>query len=1783
MAQPILNTEDQEAVPAPQVTGNPISITEPPDNNTQISLAPQDTSPVQPPSPEVAKKRADKWDYTFGNSGVLDSAQIYSRIFRGEEPGLRDEVSAKLDQQKSQQKQQMLLDLSKQKGGLAPDQVRQVLDPFNPANRPTAPQSVLEENFGKTYIGSIHEAAAFMKDTVLDEAVKDIPEQVQPLIDKGSAVVSKMEYARTWQQTLEDDVKQQSWLPWLADQAKGLTQIYPEAKMRGLIPEAGGVVGAGLLLGNNLKAQADALLRIPDFDTFRDRADAVFNALRRDNPSLAQTFANYLVGTTSSQRFIDSTFTALAPVDIATALKGGLSLVRKVSIYNRSNQAVKNIVETAAIAGQDIPIRAAAAEGAGNVPEAGVIRAADKLNKGQTDFFQDIVDKLPSNFRLDLENLKTNPGSLSREQMTRLEDGFTKAADNILQTALTAARVNRTPISLEMENALRAYSKTIPDKFPGLEGAIIDFTPPLHEPITNTWHTEVHLGNLDGSLFSSPTVAERFVEDTGLGGAKVVPAEGRVQTQPERLVGSKTDVATKNRLEKSIPETETALRQYKAAARVAKTAEEKAEILSHIGGEDGISALLKRDKALLKEVTGRITKAPAVVEQQGLGYKIVVVKPYKETDDVVRNYQIEKNAAGEFTGAGASTVSTSKSTLGAVFSKWRGADDTLALNDSIQRKVAVYTQNLFKQWAKDEQSKIEAIATGYYKADPITGVKYGYWSAKPRAILNKVSLKQREVWGRFTEVLDYARKAIDPETLKKGYFFKTPGELEDHYIKFYGGESPSFPEVEAYFAHVKLTEGNRIFSEIAEFRNRARIGTEQHQVSVLEKGNSKNIVDSGYFDGIQQKDMPHGRDNVLIMGARKGEEKLYNLQSRALNPQIWEKLDQDVATGSRKVIRIYNPDEYPLKDFSDVAGSERIRYVISDRVASKPLDFNHVVRRGGGHFEYDYEHYIKQAQIVPERAGSVANDKRTKYNDLYTGDQTIMPIDNRAKGRDIAKRLDAVRLLIKDEKWDEAKALAERTLPIDWDKLSGWFKPSRDPKGNILNPRLSTTEPFYVVPKNKKIYDLDKTLEKRYEGTFRDGTKEGSDAAQNRVAFNLQRDADDLGTVTGGRDSSLWKYEPAKMVDPIPTMNRALNRAINSTYMDDYKIFAVEHWLREAGPFLKEDENSLRSSPFWNFHQATSKDAFKSGTPIEIVSKLLANKLKIDQFVGMPNTFDTWVHSLTQHLADTAYEAGGLTEKAAIIPLWALSHVHDPVRLLRSFAFNAKLGIFNPAQILVQAQTYASIVGIAGFKHGAGGTAGAFLHGWSNINRDAAFLSKLDERATALGYGKAGDWLEANKLLRETGFEHVAGEYAMADNIQHKFIGNDWGNFLNAGQAFFRTGERSVRLGAWYTAYREFREIHPSGAISNTQRAEILQRADLLSTNMSRASSSNLHTGVMGLTTQFLTYQLRLAELFLGNRISLGAKTRMAAVYAGLYGVPVSFGLTGLPLYDVWRNEAIDRGYVMGHNWFTTAMNEGLPATLLALITGKGDLEKGNFYNVGPRYGIQGFTQLWSDNSWWKLLGGASVSIFANTLASASPLALTIMSGIRGNPKEMEHPFKVEDALDVFKEVSSFNTSWQVLTALNTGRWLSKNEGYQGNISAMNALFQGVTGLHNQKDDDAYHITQIRKSEEEYQKYTEKMVIKEIRRGLLDSANNNQDQSNEYMRRAFGRMEWAGVPLESRADMVAKAMNGYETQADQVQHFFATSKVPTRKWFQTDVPNTRTEQYRTQLQQDNKP
>ncbi|WP_196302700.1 hypothetical protein, partial [Streptococcus pneumoniae] len=78
------------------------------------------------------------------------------------------------------------------------------------------------------------------------------------------------------------------------------------------------------------------------------------------------------------------------------------------------------------------------------------------------------------------------------------------------------------------------------------------------------------------------------------------------------------------------------------------------------------------------------------------------------------------------------------------------------------------------------------------------------------------------------------------------------------------------------------------------------------------------------------------------------------------------------------------------------------------------------------------------------------------------------------------------------------------------------------------------------------------------------------------------------------------------------------------------------------------------------------------------------------------------------------------------------------------------------------------------------------------------------------------------------------------------------------------------------------------------------------------------------------------------------------ATNAAMYGIPMAAGLTGIPAADYLRNKALENGYVVGENFFTTMLAEGLPAAIGAVASGGGDIQKGTVYDIGNRFGTKG-------------------------------------------------------------------------------------------------------------------------------------------------------------------------------------------------------------------------------------
>lgn len=1735
---------------------DPVTISPPQDDNTPIYLS--DTSdPVLAPSPAVADVRAQKAYLGLGEATQQSQEDIRSQIQSGQELEFRQAAASNLTFKAAEAQQQSLVDARNKKGApLSYEEALKIVDPFNPANKPADVRDVIEKAYSQKLIGMSNTAAAYMQGTVVDDAIKEVPEQLAVAQANMGKLTTRLEFLNTMKENLQNEIKNQSWVPYLADLGKTLLQPYNEYQLRGNTPGVGSVTG-GLLLGDNLKAQGEHIFNLPTDDEFKDKATNIVGELKKHNLRLADEFLDYIIGTSTEDRKLQNIFTIIAPTDIYSGVKLSTSLIRKIALTNRVNTAFKQIVQESAKTGQDIPIKAAVEEAMGNVKDAGATRAAASITKAVTGTLnpvEDIKDAFTTNFRLDGDLVGTGSGPLSNVESTWLKDSFYKAGDNLYDRLVNILRVNRTPVPLASEQAVKEYQAAARAEYPG--GDLLDIGSPIKDPATNTHWIPFFHGNAEGRLFSDPETAMNYALMRGHPEVKVVEATGEVEKEAGKTIGKFSDIRVRNRLEKSIPATERFIEGLKAKKKSFIGPRRPQDITELQETIASASKILEDYRTQLADVSSRIITSAPVVEQHGLGYKYVVMRPYKETDPIVRSYLLDDSKA-KSTASMTGFPAWRNMVLGWI----RSADDTLSFNESLNRKIATYTQTALKEWAANEMKEIEAIANRTKWYTPWT------WHR---------TFTQREAFQQFKEVLRFAKTKYD-DNGDLGSFFKTPQELDDHYQRYYQ-RSVTFPEVKAYFAHVKLVEGNRVLSEIAEFRNRARLGTEQHRLSILLPDGAK--LTSDYFDGVQRSELPQGGGQILILGGHKGDERLYHLGHNEIPGRTFRDLREAIKTGKARVIEIYDPDSHPLKGFVD-AGGERIRYVVATNVDTKPLGFNHINRRGGGHFEYDATHYIKQANVVDESAIDALTDKRRVFKRTYVGDTTLMAGGRgRQVDEDVARKMTQMNVLMREDRIDEAKALS-RQLGIDWETMSSWYDPNRIVNGKKVGKRIDWNEPFYVVPRNKRIYDIDtKGLVARLggENTFQDASKTGSLAKQFQVEYSQARDAEHLFTINdiGTQGNPIYKMDLAPYVDPIPTMNRALNRAIRSTFMDDYKISAVEHWLQEAMPHLKAKESEVRSAPFYHFHNADI-GAFTTGTPPEVISNLLSNRMKIQQFVGIPDKIDTAIHGLEQLLADEFYRRlgpedsrGAALKTATVVPLWALSRIRDPVAILRSLAFNAKLGIFAIPQFLVQSQTFANIWALGG-RAGAHGTMGMMLHTWSRLNKSPEAMQAFDDMYTKLNlFGqkpKPGEFIEANNELGKTGFEHSGGAYQLADDaMKSKFFKNVWNHFLDAGQVFFREGDKASRLGAYYTAFREFREANPYKILTDTDRAQILGTADKYTGAMSRASASYLNTGIFSLPMQFLTYQVRMAELFFGKRLGETtaqrtlARARLLGVYAAMYGAPGALGVTGYPFSDSIREAALNKGYVPGDNPLTDVLMNGVIAWQLAMVSGKFDYQKGNQYDVQGRWGTQGFTELResmrSDKTVWSLIGGAGVDTFVSTIGHVDPFwqfARQIVSD-----DEEGNKFKVTPAnfLNLFSEFSGPDLVGRGIYALHTGRWISKNGQYIEDATPTDVLFREITGFKTQDQTDTFLMHDIKQNEEAVQRQAEKEIVKDYQRGLDATRDKDYDTAQTYFTNARARMIASGIPIDRRSEVMSQATKGYEAQTLTSQWDWATKHVP---------------------------
>jgi hypothetical protein len=549
-------------------------------------------------------------------------------------------------------------------------------------------------------------------------------------------------------------------------------------------------------------------------------------------------------------------------------------------------------------------------------------------------------------------------------------------------------------------------------------------------------------------------------------------------------------------------------------------------------------------------------------------------------------------------------------------------------------------------------------------------------------------------------------------------------------------------------------------------------------------------------------------------------------------------------------------------------------------------------------------------------------------------------------------------------------------------------------------------------------------------------------------------------------------------------------------------------------------------------------------------------KAHIKQLIGQPSETAIKLHIVAQKLADATYNKLG--PDSVLTPEWDFAKLRDPFSLVRSIVYHVKMGIYNIPQFIVQAGNYSNILGIAGPKYASTGTIAAQVHFWSRVNSRPQMIDHWDKMISKFHIPGASNWKpgefkEAFQEFKRTGFGNVGGEYAALDDITgSKIIGTAGDAILDSSSYFVRNGERNARYGAWYTAFKEFRDKKPTGRITDQDRADILQRADTLNINMSRASSSALHSGAMSIPTQFYTYQIRLTELFASKRLTREEKMRMFVTNAALFGIPMGLGISGIPFSGKIREEMMKHGYVVGDNFFSSAAMEGLLSAVVAVASGGGDPRAGTWYDFGERFGTKGFEFIGginrSDKNFLDVITGPAGALIGGTISQADGFWRVMMNMVPGN-HEMFPP-KAEDFIDPLKEISSINNWFGVLAAINTNRYVSKNESWLADTTPIQATIKALTSLKDQDINDIQTFRNALKHQKEYEQEIEKKFMQEYRRWVLASDKNDEAGATAYITRAKRWLDIGGYPEDRINNLLNKAANDNKSVLDRVTFDF---------------------------------
>lgn len=921
------------------------------------------------------------------------------------------------------------------------------------------------------------------------------------------------------------------------------------------------------------------------------------------------------------------------------------------------------------------------------------------------------------------------------------------------------------------------------------------------------------------------------------------------------------------------------------------------------------------------------------------------------------------------------------------------------------------------------------------------------------------------------KMLELQRDLPNPKKKNdRGFYYQNAQEFEAAFLSTHG-KLPTEAQHKANWAYREAMDIDFLMRATGRYRDINRVGGKNVAFTFKDKKGKTNTV-SGL--GRQVDNIDFTKDGVIKLIDRSGK-----VSGRHITPEDFEKIK---AKGN---IEVFETIETPFK-----FGDNSIAHVVIVENGAKVnrVKFSDLLNYNpGGHVQHKFPIYIKQAKL--------AGSEGKKY---FMGDQTILNATSEKGAARLADLYNKIRVSIKEGTDDWRRIVDDELTHTTKDEVWEAFKGK--------NAYLDIDTPIQAVRAGSRTIDTIAATGVRV-----------ADSPYNQLADLERKFTQERGmnyTTLAEEESGKFKILGTSdaLLDPLETLQVATRNSVNARAQKDYVVRSVKDILNNFSDIIRPEV--LRRAESNPMEFLYNEKAFLDGADKSLVSFAnVARKAALRQVAQVDTThniIEAFRHRLTE-LAYPGLEWKDVGGKAKIARA-ALPFVKDPISFAKNVAFDLKLGMFNPVQIFVQAQTMAYTLGHADNLDEAwrvvASSASMQMH---LFNKEEGIWKHFGRAVNKAGGFTSEEYVESLRALERSGWHLVGRDLGYLDDVSnHQLFESGGRRFLDAGRVFFNGVERTLRLNGWNLAYSKWKKLNPGKKVDDQAISWIIDKADDYTVNMSAANNAVWQKGVFGAVTQFASYQIRLMEQMLpalfgqSKRMSTGRAWFLFGVMSSMYGVGyggVSAAVGGLwPMGESIRQYALQNGYDLNDTYFEF-LQDGIPSVLTEMMTGY-DLDFSSRYAPG---GYSLFKDLFDPNSDVhpaEIIGGAPGSILSDVISGmldTSVVAYYAASDL----EDTKSVFKVTGSSlnEVLNNISSYKLGNDVYAAWNMGKWLMRNGSDIADVDKVEGTIARILGATPQDITDAYLKGRVMKLEGEAKTKLLRQARNEYRKALRDEEN----------------------------------------------------------------------------------